>query len=140
RHRRTGSERTRHPRRNRTVRPMIRGAVLAAGAVATCAPVVAIIAYFSPWDSDILIRVAAFVPVLALAGLLGVLLCAGARSWAGAGAAAVLTAAALATQAPLYPGGAGQGPGAGAVEVTVLQANMMLGEADPDAIAALVRD
>lgn len=120
---------------------MIRPAAIAAGAVAACAPLVAIVAYFSSWDSDLLIRAAAFVPLLALAGVLGVLLFAGARAWAAAGAAAVLTVAALATQAPLYLGGGPEPePGAHPAEATVLQANLMLGEADPGAVVALVRE
>ncbi|MFM9376862.1 endonuclease/exonuclease/phosphatase family protein [Gordonia sp. VNK21] len=108
---------------------IISGAMVAAGAAG-------IIAHYSWLESNWLARVGAFAPVLMGIGLLGTLLALAVRGWWVAGVGAVLVVVSVISQAPLYIGSGEPGTG----DLTVMQANIYLGQADVDALAKTVAD
>jgi len=77
----------------------------------------------------------AFMPWVTLACLLPLLLALLARSWALVGVAGLLAAVCVAWQVPLFTGG-----GEGEPSLTVATVNLRFGEADADAVVALVRE
>lgn len=127
------------------IRPRLRregdslGAVVAtlAGGIALLAAAVAVLAheFASSWQP--LIVLAAFAHQTMWAAPLAVLLLVSVRRWYATGAAAVVLLLAIATQAPLYAGS--DVPASGA-SLTVLQADLQVGSADPDALVRMVVD
>jgi endonuclease/exonuclease/phosphatase (EEP) superfamily protein YafD len=92
-----------------------------------------LVARFLPIPNHLVLIAAVASPYLLLGAPLGALLLALARRWTLAGLAAVLTTAAVATQAPLFIGEGTEGNG---IRIRVMTANLYLGQADA---AALVK-
>lgn len=76
-----------------------------------------------------------FMPWVTLASLIPVLLALAARAWVLAAVAGVVALVCVAWQVPLFTGG-----GAGDATLTVATVNLRFGEADADAVVALVAD
>ena len=93
-----------------------------------------VVAHVNPRPGDWSIRIAAFAPFLMLAAVLALLIALIARRWWLAGIAVIVTAAAVGTQAPLYLGHSSPDE----ADVVVMQANIMLGEGDVQALARTV--
>ncbi|MEE3849407.1 endonuclease/exonuclease/phosphatase family protein [Gordonia sp. LSe1-13] len=94
-------------------------------------------AHFSGLVSNIATRIASFTPVLIGVGLIGLILLLVARAWVSAAVAAVVVAVGLGSQAPLY---AGVDEQVSPSDLTVMQANIFLGEADAASLVARVRE
>ncbi|WP_369255621.1 endonuclease/exonuclease/phosphatase family protein [Geodermatophilus amargosae] len=108
-----------------------------AGALAGLAAGVGLVAHHHLSGSSSLVAVsAASTHLLALAPVSVALLAVG-RRWIGAGLAAALTAAAVATLAPTYAGGPVDLPGG--QPLTLLTANVRLGEADAEGLVDAVQ-
>jgi endonuclease/exonuclease/phosphatase (EEP) superfamily protein YafD len=107
------------------------------GALLGVVAVVGGVAHVYPSGSNRLVALSAFSSYLLAASPLATVLLALARRRVAAGAAAVLTAVAVAVLAPTYVGGPADPGGA---SLTVLTANVALGEADPQGVVAAVRD
>lgn len=106
------------------------------GAGATVAGAAGLALHFSRSASRLLVLAASGAPYLMCGALAGALAFAVLRIWAGAGVAAVLAAAAVWTQLPLYVSDSGP---AGGTELTVMQANLLFEGADPRALVEEVR-
>jgi endonuclease/exonuclease/phosphatase (EEP) superfamily protein YafD len=106
---------------------------LAAFVVATGALVVR----FVPASNRLLLATAALSPYLMLGAPLAVVLFALSRHWTLVSVAAVLTVAVLAVQAPWYIGSPEPGSG---TKVRFVSANLLLGEAEPAAVAELAAE
>ncbi|MGW0044233.1 endonuclease/exonuclease/phosphatase family protein [Rhodococcus sp. NPDC003348] len=96
-----------------------------------------VVAHVAPVTSPPVVVAASAAPYLMWAAVPAVAVSLVARHRLGAVVAATAVAAAVWTQAPLYIGAAH--PGADSGELTVMQANIEFGKADPDAVAAQVR-
>lgn len=97
----------------------------------------ALVVRFLPATNRPLLATAALSPYLMLGAPLAVLLFALSRHWTLVSVAAVLTVAVLAVQLPWYIGS--PQPGSGAT-LRFVSANLLLGEARPEAVATLARD
>ncbi|EOM75626.1 endonuclease/exonuclease/phosphatase family protein [Rhodococcus rhodnii] len=116
--------------------------VVALGLLASLVGAVGVGVHFVGPVSDRLIRIASFVPWLVLVGVVGALLLLAARSWVLAAVASLVAIVGVATYAPLYVADGDQ-PGAGRVAgapLTLLQTNIRLGEADPDALVRMIAE
>jgi endonuclease/exonuclease/phosphatase (EEP) superfamily protein YafD len=120
---------------NRTLAP--RDAKRFVGVLALCANVVGVLGRYLPFVNRPVFAAATMLPLLTLTGPVSVLLLGLARCWLLAGAAGAVTAAAIATQIPLYF--ADNAAGAG-VRLEVMSANLRLGNADAESLVGLVRD
>ncbi len=85
----------------------------------------------------IVVGPASFAPILLCCTVVGMLLALTARRWWIAGASALVLAIAATVVVPLY---VADGNSPSGTPVTLMQANVMLGEADPAALVASVRD
>ena len=111
--------------------------LVAVGWLAVAAGVVALVARCAAWRWQPLIVAAGFFVYLTAAALVGGVLLATRRVWAGAAAAAVLAVAATAVLVPSYVASA---PTLSAGRpLTVLQANLRIGAADPHRLVDQVR-
>lgn len=126
----SGTRRTRGPRR------FWRWSATVIGVALVAADAAGVAAHYSPLVSSTASRVAAFSPVLILAGMIGLLVVAGARRWILTAVAAVIVAVGVISQAPFYVGDSD----ARDSDVAVMQANIYLGRADVGALAQTVRD
>ncbi|MFD4467429.1 endonuclease/exonuclease/phosphatase family protein [Rhodococcus sp. NPDC058505] len=106
------------------------------GAVAVAALGV-LVHYIGP-ESNTLIIASSFVPVLLAVGVAGVVALAAVRARRTLLAGLLVLLAGIVTQAPLFVRNA-PAPAAADGQIRVLQANIRLGEADPDALVDLVR-
>ncbi|GAB3196338.1 endonuclease/exonuclease/phosphatase family protein [Geodermatophilus arenarius] len=107
-----------------------------AGALAGLSAGIGLAAHHHLSGSSLLVALSAFsTHLLALAPVSAALLVAG-RRWIGAGLAAALTVAAVAAVAPTYAGDPVEAPGG--QPLTLLTANVRLGEADAEGLVALV--
>lgn len=113
-----------------------RGAALVVGGGLVIVGALGVIAHCVSVESDIATRGAAFAPWLMLAGVLGLLLLVVARQWLGAVIGVVVVVAAGISQAPLY---FGSGPDRSDDDLTLMSANIELGQADPAALVEQVR-
>lgn len=109
------------------------GTLLAAG-------IAGVTAHFIDPVSDTATIVAAFTPVLVPAALIASVVFAVGRRWWAAGLAVVVTAVGLWSQAPLYRADTAHAAGVEQPSVRILQANIMLGQADPGVLVSTVRD
>lgn len=114
---------------------VIRWVTTIVGVVLVGAGAAGVAAHHSPLTSSTASRIAAFTPLLVLASIVGLAALLAARRRLGAVLATVVVAAGVATQVPLYVGSAS----ARADDLVVMQANIYLGTADTDALAATVR-
>lgn len=115
----------------------MRGLVRLLGWGAVVVAIVGIAAHYSGLVSNLASRVASFTPVLILVGVLGLVLLLLARAWISAAVALIVVAVGVLSQAPLYRGVNEQVSDS---DLTVMQANIFLGQADPDALVSRVRD
>lgn len=114
-----------------------RGAYVAGVAAVAIAAAGAVVHHIGP-ESNKLIIASSFVPVLLVVGLAGLVVFAAVRAWRTLAVGAVVVFAGLASQVPLYVRNAPDTTAADA-PIRLLQANIRLGEADPDALVELVR-
>ncbi|MGV9669968.1 hypothetical protein ACWDPV_05160 [Gordonia sp. NPDC003504] len=117
------------------VRRLVRAAATVVGTSAVFACAAGVFAHYSGLVSSTASRVAAFIPVLVVAGIVGFVVLLLARRWIVAGVAAVVVAAGVVTQAPLYVGASS----ASDSDLVVMQANIYLGQADIVSLASTVR-
>ncbi|AZZ83968.1 endonuclease [Gordonia sp. CNJ-863] len=115
----------------------MRGLLRALGWGAVLAAAAGVAAHYSGLVSNLVSRVAAFTPVLIIVGVLGLLLLLAARAWLSAAGAVLVIAVGVTAQVPLYRGVDEQVSDS---DLTVMQANIYLGQADPDALVSRVRD
>ncbi|MBY6365757.1 endonuclease/exonuclease/phosphatase family protein [Rhodococcoides corynebacterioides] len=107
------------------------------GALGLLAGAVAVVTARVDVPRFVVVGPASFAPILLCCTVLGMLLCLAVRRWWIAGASASVLAIAGTVVVPLYVADAA--PSAG-TPITLMQANVMLGEADPAALVASVRD
>lgn len=96
-------------------------------------------AHFVGPVSTVVTLLASFTPLFIVLGVLATLVLVATRSWYPALAGLLVVVVGSATQLPLYIADAGPAGGAAAPTLRLLQANIMLGEADVGALARLVR-
>lgn len=114
---------------------------LALACLGVAAGAVAVLLFYTGWALDPLVMLTSFTPFLILGGLIGTLMLAGARSWRLTAAGVVVLAVGIYTQAPMYVGNPQRFDNAAAGEpIRLLQANIMLGEADLAALVEQVRE
>lgn len=114
---------------------------IALACLGVAAGALAVLLFHTGSAADPLVMLTSFTPFLIICGLVGAAMLAGVRSWRLLAVGLVVLAAGLYTQAPMYVGNAqtfdaeqeGQ-------PIRVLQANIMLGEADLHALVQQVRD
>ncbi|WP_330253658.1 endonuclease/exonuclease/phosphatase family protein [Nocardia sp. NBC_00565] len=118
------------------MRKWVERVVLGAGWCAVVVGVVGIVLHFGAWRWQVLVLVASGASYLMLGAAVGLVLFLVARGWRSAVAAGVIVAAVLWTQLPMFvpEGRAASGP-----EVTVMQSNLLFGEADAAAVVGAVR-
>ncbi|SEL63400.1 endonuclease/exonuclease/phosphatase family protein [Rhodococcus maanshanensis] len=114
----------------------VRWAATALGWAAVLAAAVGVLAHHLGSTITVLVVLASFAPFLMVCGVVGLVALACARRWVGTAVAAVVVVAAAWTQLPLYLGDRAQG---GDPELTVMQANILFGQGDPEALVAQVR-
>ncbi|MGK8524161.1 endonuclease/exonuclease/phosphatase family protein [Nocardia asteroides] len=103
---------------------------------ATLAGAAGVALHFTGSSSRVLVLAASGAPYLMGTALMGAAAFLARRHWVGAGAAVLVGATALWTQAPLYAGSSGHEDGH---PVTVMQANLLFDGADPTALVDEVR-
>jgi endonuclease/exonuclease/phosphatase (EEP) superfamily protein YafD len=111
-------------------------AIAAVGVLGVAAAVLALIARTVDWAWKPAIIAAAFAHQVLWASPVALVLLAAVRRWYATGVAAVVLVLAVATQLPLY---VGADVPAGGTRLTVLQANLKVGAADPGALVSRVR-
>ncbi len=108
------------------------------GLACAAAAAVGVLVHFLGPVSTTVTLLASFSPLAILGALLAVALLVAARWWVAAAMAAVVAAAGVSAQLPLYLG-APASVASEAPTITLLQANIRLGEADADALVERVR-
>lgn len=111
-------------------------AIAAVGALGVAAAVLALIARTVDWAWKPAIIAAAFAHQVLWASPVALVLLAAVRRWYATALAAVVLALAVATELPLY---VGADVPAGGTRLTMLQANLKVGAADPAALVRTVR-
>ncbi|MFI6432079.1 endonuclease/exonuclease/phosphatase family protein [Rhodococcus oryzae] len=114
----------------------VRWTVTALGWAAVLAAAVGVLAHYLDSTVTVLVVLASFAPFLMACGVVGLAALACTRQWVGSAVAAVVVAAAAWTQLPLYLGDRASD---GDPELTVMQANILFGQGDPEALVAQVR-
>ncbi|MFW0872134.1 endonuclease/exonuclease/phosphatase family protein [Rhodococcoides corynebacterioides] len=107
------------------------------GALGLLAGVVAVVTSWVDVPRLIVVGPASFAPILLCCTVAGTILALTARRWWIAGASALVLAIAATVVVPLYVADADSPTG---TPITLMQANVMLGDADPAALVASVRD
>ncbi|MFI8566330.1 endonuclease/exonuclease/phosphatase family protein [Rhodococcus sp. NPDC078407] len=99
---------------------------------------VALGAYYTDTRINVLIALASFVPLMFIAVALGAVVALVGRRWILAGVSALVLAAGALSYAPLYTADAA--PSEDGVRVRVMQANLMVGSADPTSVVDQARE
>ncbi|MGF0310496.1 endonuclease/exonuclease/phosphatase family protein [Rhodococcus sp. IEGM1428] len=99
---------------------------------------VALGAYYTDTRVNVLIALASFVPLMFIAVVLGALVALIGRRWVLAGVSTLVLAAGAVSYAPLYVADAA--PSFDGVRLRVMQANLMVGRADPTAVVGQARE
>ncbi|MFC7450895.1 endonuclease/exonuclease/phosphatase family protein [Rhodococcus daqingensis] len=115
----------------------MRRALVVLAWLAVLAAAVGVAVHYLDTTVTVLVVVASFAPFLMAAGVVGLLVLALTRQRAGTVVAALVVAASVWTQLPLYLGESAR-PGE-VPEVSVLQANILFGQADPAVLVEQVR-
>lgn len=102
-----------------------------------CATVLGLLGRYLPFINRPVLAAATTLPFLTLTGAFSVLPLGLARCWLLAGVACAVTAAAIATQIPLYVADNATDRG---IRLEVMSANLRLGEADAESLVSFVRD
>ncbi|MBY4014072.1 endonuclease/exonuclease/phosphatase family protein [Rhodococcus fascians] len=115
------------------------------GTIATLGIVTGLVAmgaYYTDTRINVLIALASFVPLMLVAVVVGAVVALIGRQWILAAVSAVVLAAAAVAYAPLYVAdAASQDDASGnAVRLRVMQANLMVGSADPSVVVGSARD
>ena len=98
---------------------------------------VAMVAYYTDTQVNVLIALASFVPLMFVAVVFGGLVALIGRRWILAAISALVLVAGAASYAPLYVADAA--PSSDGVRLRVMQANLMVGQADPTAVVDQAR-
>ncbi|AWK72198.1 hypothetical protein CBI38_12045 [Rhodococcus oxybenzonivorans] len=114
-------------------------ALTALGWCAVLVGVSGVVLRFLDVHNQRLLVLASAAPYLMAAAAVGVLVLGVTRHWVGFGVALTVAAVATLSQAPLYLAN-GSAPAASGPEVTVMQANIWLGNADPDSLRRQIED
>ncbi|OZC50275.1 endonuclease/exonuclease/phosphatase family protein [Rhodococcoides fascians A21d2] len=99
---------------------------------------VALGVYYTDTRVNVLIALASFVPLMFIAVVLGALVALIGRRWVLAGVSTLVLAAGAVSYAPLYVADAV--PSSDGVRLRVMQANLMVGRADPAAVVGQARE
>ncbi|CCQ14019.1 Endonuclease/exonuclease/phosphatase [Rhodococcus sp. AW25M09] len=99
---------------------------------------VALGVFYTDTEVNVLIALASFAPLLFVAVVLGAIVALIGRRWILAGVSAVVLAAGALSYAPLYVADAA--PSSGGVRLRVMQANLMVGLADPEVVVGQARE
>ncbi|WP_052077498.1 endonuclease/exonuclease/phosphatase family protein [Rhodococcoides fascians] len=99
---------------------------------------VALGVYYTDTRVNVLIALASFVPLMFIAVVLGALVALIGRRWVLAGVSTLVLAAGAVSYAPLYVADAV--PSSDGVRLRVMQANLMVGRADPTAVVGQARE
>ncbi|OZF38461.1 hypothetical protein CH294_08735 [Rhodococcus sp. 14-2483-1-1] len=94
--------------------------------------------YYTDTRVNVLIALASFVPLMFIAVVLGALVALIGRRWVLAGVSTLVLAAGAVSYAPLYVADAV--PSSDGVRLRVMQANLMVGRADPTAVVGQARE
>ncbi|WP_433193576.1 endonuclease/exonuclease/phosphatase family protein [Nocardia sp. CA-107356] len=107
------------------------------GWCALAAGITGLLLHFGSWDRRLFVLLASGATYLMLGAVVAVALFLMARGWRSAAVAGVVAAAVLWTLVPIFvpDGKAAAGP-----EISVMQSNLLFGEADADAVVRAVRD
>jgi endonuclease/exonuclease/phosphatase (EEP) superfamily protein YafD len=116
---------------------VVRRVLLGAGWCALLAGTFGLALHLGGWQRRELILLAAGATYLMLGAVAALLLFLAARGWRSAAAAVIVLAGVLWTQLPLFVPGSRAATGA---ELTVLQSNLLFGEADTAALVTAVRE
>ena len=111
------------------------------GAIATMGIVTGLVglgAFYTDTRVNVLIGLASFVPLMFLAVAVGALVALIGRRWILAGVSGVVLAVGAFSYAPLYVADAA--PNSDGVRLRVMQANLMVGQADPTAVTGQARE
>lgn len=108
------------------------------GVAAVAVAALGAVVHFIGPESNKLIIMSSFVPLMLVVGVVGLIVLAATRAWRTVAVGALVVLAGLATQVPLYVRNAPD-PGDADGQIRMLQANIRLGEADADALVDLVR-
>lgn len=111
------------------------------GAIATMGIVTGLVglgAFYTDTRINVLIGLASFVPLMFLAVAVGALVALIGRRWILAGVSGVVLAVGAFSYAPLYVSDAA--PNSDGVRLRVMQANLMVGQADPTAVTGQARE
>ena len=98
---------------------------------------VAMVAFYTDTQVNVLIALASFVPLMFVAVVFGGLVALIGRRWILAAVSALVLVAGAASYAPLYVADAA--PSSDGVRLRVMQANLMVGQADPTAVVDQAR-
>lgn len=111
------------------------------GGVGIASGLAALVAFRSGAASDVVIVAASFAPLLLAVTVVGAVVTAAARQWLLVGIAAGVLAMGAWALGPLWVGGAaGSGSEPQGPSIRVMQSNIMVGSADPEALVQTVRD
>lgn len=121
-----------------TARILLRRTGYACGVLAVVVAAVAVVAHVAGRESNTFAITASFVPFLLAAGIVGLAVLALVRAWRTLAVGVVVVLTGLWTQLPLYVRNA-PAPATSDGAIRLLQANIRLGQADPDALVELVR-
>ncbi|MDI9893795.1 endonuclease/exonuclease/phosphatase family protein [Rhodococcus sp. IEGM 1381] len=111
------------------------------GTIATLGILTGLVAmgvYYTDTRVNVLIALASFVPLMFIAVVLGALVALIGRRWILAGISTLVLAAGAVSYAPLYVADAA--PSSNGVRLRVMQANLMVGRADPTAVVGQARE
>ncbi|WP_260684306.1 endonuclease/exonuclease/phosphatase family protein [Rhodococcus sp. KBS0724] len=118
-------------------RRIVRRAAYIAGVGAVAVAALGVLVFYVGPESNTLIIASSFVPLMLGVGLLGLVALAATRSWRTLAMGVVVLVAGAFTQAPLFVSNTPDTVAGDAIRV--MQANIRLGEADPDALVEQVR-
>lgn len=115
----------------------LRRAVTLVGCLLAASGLLGVIAHAVPFVSNTWARLAAGTPVLIALGIVGLVLLIASRAWMCAVVAAVIVVIGIGTQVPLF---LGTPEARSASDLTVMQANIYLGQADAASVVREVRE
>ncbi|WP_430333696.1 endonuclease/exonuclease/phosphatase family protein [Rhodococcus sp. ACT016] len=117
-----------------------RAATVVGGAGIACG-LAALVAFRSGASTNVVIVAASLAPLLLVVTIVGAVVTAAARQWILLGISALVLALGAWAFGPLWVGGAsGGGPDPQGPSIRVMQSNIMVGSADPEALVRTVRD
>ena len=121
----------------RTGSGRLRRALTIIGCLLAAVGLLGAVAHAVPFVSNTWARLAAGTPILIVIGIVGLVVLLASRAWMCAVVAAVVVAIGIGTQVPLF---VGTDEARAASDITVMQANIYLGQADAASVVREIRD